>query len=136
MELPVGDDHSQTRGGARGWLHRRDKTSPRDALLRACSRRGAFGGLSRLVCCTDESSSRVDVVCTIQLATRAGVPPGVINIVTTQANVSEVGREMCENPIVKKISFTGSTPVAKILYGMASSTLKKYDPTLSLVRVC
>ncbi|KAL4076251.1 Aldehyde/histidinol dehydrogenase [Scleroderma citrinum] len=60
-----------------------------------------------------------------ELAQRAGVPDGVINMVTTQKNVNEVGREMCENKIVKKISFTGSTPVAKLLYGMASSTLKK-----------
>lgn len=32
---------------------------------------------------------------------------------------------MCENKVVKKVTFTGSTPVAKLLYGMASSTLKK-----------
>ena len=49
----------------------------------------------------------------------------MINVVTTQANVSEVGREMCENTAVKKVSFTGSTPVAKLLAGMAASTLKK-----------
>ena len=39
--------------------------------------------------------------------------------------MAEVGREMCENAAVKKVSFTGSTPVAKLLYGMAASTLKK-----------
>ncbi|ETW84022.1 hypothetical protein HETIRDRAFT_408257 [Heterobasidion irregulare TC 32-1] len=61
----------------------------------------------------------------IELAKRAGVPDGVVNVVTTQKNVSEVAREMCENKIVKKVSFTGSTAVAKLLYGMASSTLKK-----------
>ncbi|KAI9059995.1 succinate-semialdehyde dehydrogenase [Trametes sanguinea] len=61
----------------------------------------------------------------VELATRAGVPPGVINVVTTEANVSAVGREMCENTAVKKVSFTGSTPVAKMLYGLAASTLKK-----------
>ncbi|KAF8204589.1 succinate-semialdehyde dehydrogenase [Pholiota molesta] len=60
-----------------------------------------------------------------ELSQRAGIPDGVINIVTTQKNVVEVGKEMCENKIVKKISFTGSTPVAKLLYGMAASTLKK-----------
>lgn len=49
----------------------------------------------------------------------------MINVVTTHANVSEVGREMCENVTVKKVSFTGSTPVAKMLYGMAAGTLKK-----------
>ncbi|KAK2465967.1 hypothetical protein APHAL10511_001608 [Amanita phalloides] len=60
-----------------------------------------------------------------ELSRRAGVPDGVINMVTTQKNVSQVGREMCENKMVKKVSFTGSTPVAKLLYGMASTTLKK-----------
>ncbi|KAG6334096.1 hypothetical protein ID866_4988 [Astraeus odoratus] len=60
-----------------------------------------------------------------ELAQRAGIPDGVINVVTTHKNVNEVGREMCESKIVKKFSFTGSTPVAKMLYGMAASTLKK-----------
>ncbi|KAF9057807.1 succinate-semialdehyde dehydrogenase [Panaeolus papilionaceus] len=60
-----------------------------------------------------------------ELSRRAGFPDGVINIVTTLKNVGEVGREMCENKIVKKVSFTGSTPVAKLLYGMAATTLKK-----------
>ncbi|KAF5320905.1 hypothetical protein D9619_000721 [Psilocybe cf. subviscida] len=60
-----------------------------------------------------------------ELAERAGIPPGVINIVTTHKNVIEVGKEMCENKAVKKVSFTGSTPVAKLLYGLATSTLKK-----------
>ncbi|RXW25735.1 hypothetical protein EST38_g26 [Candolleomyces aberdarensis] len=60
-----------------------------------------------------------------ELATRAGFPPGAINMVTTQKNVSAVGREMCESKIVKKITFTGSTPVAKLLYSLSSSTLKK-----------
>ena len=39
--------------------------------------------------------------------------------------MGEVGKEMCESKIVKKVSFTGSTPVAKLLYGMSASTLKK-----------
>ncbi|KAI0316114.1 succinate-semialdehyde dehydrogenase [Amylostereum chailletii] len=60
-----------------------------------------------------------------ELARRAGVPDGVINVVTTQKNVAEVAKEMCENKTVKKVSFTGSTPVAKLLSKMASSTLKK-----------
>ena len=46
-------------------------------------------------------------------------------MVTTQKNVHEVGREMCESKIVRKVSFTGSTAVAKSLYSMSASTLKK-----------
>ncbi|KIM29643.1 hypothetical protein M408DRAFT_328857 [Serendipita vermifera MAFF 305830] len=59
------------------------------------------------------------------LAERAGVPKGVINVITTSKHLNDVAKEMCENPIVKKISFTGSTRVAKILAGYASGTLKK-----------
>ncbi|KAF9266220.1 succinic semialdehyde dehydrogenase [Marasmius fiardii PR-910] len=60
-----------------------------------------------------------------ELSRRAGFPDGVINMVTTHKNVTEVGREMCESKIVKKVTFTGSTPVAKLLAGMAAATLKK-----------
>jgi len=63
------------------------------------------------------------------LASRAGIPDGVINIVTTQKNVVPVGKEICGSKTVKKITFTGSTPVAKLLYGMASSTMKKWELT-------
>ena len=46
-------------------------------------------------------------------------------MVTTQKNVQVVGREMCESKAVRKFSFTGSTAVAKLLYSMSASTLKK-----------
>lgn len=46
-------------------------------------------------------------------------------MVTTQKNVQEVGREMCESKVVRKVSFTGSTAVARSLYSMSASTLKK-----------
>ncbi|KAF8514834.1 succinic semialdehyde dehydrogenase [Hysterangium stoloniferum] len=51
----------------------------------------------------------------VELARRAGVPDGVLNVVTTLENVREVAAELCENKIVKKITFTGSTAVAKLL---------------------
>ncbi|QRV87821.1 aldehyde dehydrogenase family protein [Ceratobasidium sp. AG-Ba] len=60
-----------------------------------------------------------------ELARRAGVPDGVINIVTTDKYIKDVGKELCESKDVKKVSFTGSTPVAKLLSQQASSTLKK-----------
>ncbi|KAI0700613.1 succinic semialdehyde dehydrogenase [Cytidiella melzeri] len=60
-----------------------------------------------------------------ELATRAGIPPGVINVVPTNANIADVGRELCENVDIKKVSFTGSTNVGKMLYKYASSTMKK-----------
>jgi succinate-semialdehyde dehydrogenase / glutarate-semialdehyde dehydrogenase len=60
-----------------------------------------------------------------ELATRAGVPDGVINVVTTEKNISDVGHELCSNKAVKKVTFTGSTPVGKMLYGIAAGTMKK-----------
>ena len=43
-----------------------------------------------------------------ELSEKAGIPKGVINIVTTHKNTSDVGSELCQNPVVRKISFTGS----------------------------
>ncbi|KAK9471536.1 succinate-semialdehyde dehydrogenase [Dipodascopsis tothii] len=60
-----------------------------------------------------------------ELARRAGIPDGVINIVTTSKNLQTVGKELCSSPKIKKISFTGSTNVGKLLMDQASSTLKK-----------
>lgn len=59
-----------------------------------------------------------------QLAEKAGIPPGVINVITTKRPI-EVGRELCTNPIVRKVSFTGSTPVGKIILGLSAETVKK-----------
>lgn len=58
------------------------------------------------------------------LAEKAGIPAGVINIVTA-SHGSEVGGELCKNPIVKKLSFTGSTAVGKFLMSQCSETVKK-----------
>jgi succinate-semialdehyde dehydrogenase/glutarate-semialdehyde dehydrogenase len=58
------------------------------------------------------------------LAEKAGFPPGVYNTVTT-SDSSELGKEFCENKKIRKLSFTGSTQVGKILMSQCSSTLKK-----------
>jgi succinate-semialdehyde dehydrogenase / glutarate-semialdehyde dehydrogenase len=57
------------------------------------------------------------------LAERAGVPKGVFSVVTGAERA--VGAEMTSNPIVRKLSFTGSTAVGKILMAQCASTLKK-----------
>ncbi|KAL7534007.1 hypothetical protein ACHAXR_005577 [Thalassiosira sp. AJA248-18] len=60
------------------------------------------------------------------LAKRAGVPDGVFEVITADKYLTrEVGDEMCSNPIVKKISFTGSTPVGKLLMRLSSDTVKR-----------
>lgn len=58
------------------------------------------------------------------LAEKAGFPPGVYNTVTS-ANSSEIGKELCENKKIRKLSFTGSTAVGKILMEQSAPTLKK-----------
>ncbi len=57
------------------------------------------------------------------LAERAGIPPGVLNIITGDAPA--IGKVLTESPIVRAISFTGSTEVGKILMRQAASTVKK-----------
>ncbi|MBC7133349.1 MAG: NAD-dependent succinate-semialdehyde dehydrogenase [Roseovarius sp.] len=58
------------------------------------------------------------------LAERAGIPAGVFNIVTSTRS-SEVGREFCENPGVRKLTFTGSTEVGRILLRQAADQVMK-----------
>jgi len=57
------------------------------------------------------------------LAERAGIPKGVINIVS--GKTSEIGEEMTSNPIVRKLTFTGSTPVGKKLVADCARTMKR-----------
>ncbi len=57
------------------------------------------------------------------LAERAGLPKGVWNLV--MGDYVEIGRELTENPIVRKISFTGSTRTGALLMAQSASTIKK-----------
>lgn len=60
------------------------------------------------------------------LAEQAGFPAGIINVVTTSIkNSAAVGKELCENPKIRVLSFTGSTIVGKILYRQCASTMKR-----------
>lgn len=57
------------------------------------------------------------------LAERAGIPPGVLNVVCGPAR--EIGEELTSNPLVRKLSFTGSTGVGKTLMRACAATMKK-----------
>lgn len=59
-----------------------------------------------------------------ELAHRAGLPAGLLNIVTGKSS-REIGGEMTANPVVKKLSFTGSTPVGKTLMKQCADTVKR-----------
>ncbi|KAK1247181.1 hypothetical protein MKX07_002090 [Trichoderma sp. CBMAI-0711] len=60
-----------------------------------------------------------------ELAHRAGIPKGVVNIVTTLDNTIALGEQLTTHPTIKKVSFTGSTTVGKLLMKQSSDTLKK-----------
>ncbi|MCP8688195.1 NAD-dependent succinate-semialdehyde dehydrogenase [Marinobacterium sedimentorum] len=59
-----------------------------------------------------------------ELADRAGVPAGLLNVVPG-ADAPAIGGEMTSNPIVKKVTFTGSTPVGKLLMKQSADTVKR-----------
>ena len=59
-----------------------------------------------------------------ELATRAGIPPGVMNIVTG-IDAPAIGRALCTDDRIRKITFTGSTEVGRILMRQSANTVKK-----------
>jgi len=63
-----------------------------------------------------------------ELADRAGIPKGVLNIVTGKA--TEIGGEMTSNPHVRKLTFTGSTEIGKKLMAQCAGTMKKISMEL------
>lgn len=60
-----------------------------------------------------------------ELAEQAGIPKGVVNVLTVAKNTKEFGKEVCENPLVAKVTFTGSTNVGKTLMAQAATGMKK-----------
>ncbi|SEO74496.1 succinate semialdehyde dehydrogenase [Salinihabitans flavidus] len=58
------------------------------------------------------------------LADRAGIPAGVFNVVPS-SRASDIGKEFCENPAVRKLTFTGSTEVGRILLRQAADSVMK-----------
>ncbi|WP_443750295.1 NAD-dependent succinate-semialdehyde dehydrogenase [Asticcacaulis solisilvae] len=65
----------------------------------------------------------------LQLAKQAGLPEGVINVVNS-TKAAEIGGVLTSDPRVKKLSFTGSTPVGKLLYAQCAPTMKKLSMEL------
>jgi succinate-semialdehyde dehydrogenase/glutarate-semialdehyde dehydrogenase len=61
-----------------------------------------------------------------ELAQRAGLPAGVLNVLPADSHRSvAIGKVLCDSPVVRHLSFTGSTPVGKILMRQSASTVKK-----------
>jgi succinate-semialdehyde dehydrogenase/glutarate-semialdehyde dehydrogenase len=58
-----------------------------------------------------------------ELGERAGIPKGVLNVITGDSKA--IGAELCANPVVRKLSFTGSTETGRILMKQCADTIKK-----------
>ena len=74
------------------------------------------------------SSTPYSALALAALGQRAGLPAGVFNVITGASG--EIGAELTSNPLVKKISFTGSTEVGKKLIAQSASTVKKVSMEL------
>ncbi|AQA19643.1 succinate-semialdehyde dehydrogenase (NADP(+)) [Halioglobus japonicus] len=69
------------------------------------------------------SETPLSALAMAELAERAGVPAGVVNVVAGSA--SKIGAEITSNPTVRKLTFTGSTPIGKMLVEQCAPTMKK-----------
>lgn len=85
-------------------------------------------GAALLVGCTavvkPASETPLTALAIAHLAQEAGLPNGVVNVVTSLSS-AEAGEAICAHPLVKKVTFTGSTNVGKILMKQSALTLKK-----------
>lgn len=75
------------------------------------------------VVCKPANETPLSALALTELACRAGIPAGVINIVA--GKTEEIGAELTGNPIVRKLTFTGSTRVGKKLIAACAATVKK-----------
>ncbi len=75
------------------------------------------------VVCKPANETPLSALALGQLAIQAGIPAGVINILC--GHTQEIGAELTSNPIVRKLSFTGSTSVGKLLMAQCSGTMKR-----------
>ncbi|CAN5447693.1 NADP-dependent succinate-semialdehyde dehydrogenase [soil metagenome] len=73
--------------------------------------------------CKPASETPLSALALAELAERAGIPAGVFNVITGSAK--EIGGEMTSNPLVKIVTFTGSTEIGKLLMAQCASTVKK-----------
>ena len=98
---------------------------PNSMITRKCAAALAVG-------CTavvkPASQTPYSALAVAELAQKAGFPKGVFNIITGSAK--DIGLELTKNPMVRKISFTGSTEVGKILMEQSASTVKKVSMEL------
>lgn len=94
---------------------------PLAMITRKCAAAMAAGCT---VLCKPAEATPLSALALAELASRAGIPAGVFNIITAACG-EEVGKELCRNPVIRKLSFTGSTEVGKLLLRQCADTVKK-----------
>lgn len=77
------------------------------------------------VVCKSPAETPFTAFALAELAHRAGVPKGVVNVLTSSENTPKLGELLTTSPTIKKVSFTGSTGVGKLLMKQSAGTLKK-----------
>ena len=77
------------------------------------------------VVCKSPAETPFTSLALAELAHRAGVPKGVVNVLTSSENTPKLGELLTTSSTIKKVSFTGSTGVGKLLMKQSASTLKK-----------
>jgi len=80
------------------------------------------------IVCKPASQTPFSALALGELAERAGIPAGVLNVVTGPAR--EIGGELTANPLVRKLTFTGSTQIGKLLLEQCAATVKKVSMEL------
>ncbi|XP_015418992.1 PREDICTED: succinate-semialdehyde dehydrogenase, mitochondrial [Myotis davidii] len=132
-----------------GWLHRGSlpdghmsaNRSARQNLLLIKARPWFSETTCVCVCVCVRKTSVISLFCFLtrcpcllvppQLATQAGIPPGAYNVVPcSRRRAQEVGEALCTDPLVSKISFTGSTATGKALLHHAANSVKRVSMEL------
>ncbi len=75
------------------------------------------------VVCKPASETPLTALALAELADRAGIPKGVFNVITGKASV--IGKELTSNPLVRMLTFTGSTEIGRVLMAQCAPTIKK-----------
>jgi succinate-semialdehyde dehydrogenase/glutarate-semialdehyde dehydrogenase len=87
---------------------------------------GAAIAAGNTVVCKPAPETPLCAIALAKLFERSGFPPGVFNVVTNSAGTSSAtGAEMCENKLVRHLSFTGSTAVGRYLNGECAKSMKR-----------
>jgi succinate-semialdehyde dehydrogenase / glutarate-semialdehyde dehydrogenase len=92
---------------------------------------GAAIAAGNTVVCKPAPETPLCAIALAKLFERAGYPPGVFNVVTSSfEGTPEIGAEMCENPLVRHLSFTGSTAVGRFLNSECAKSMKRVSMEL------